>query len=205
MSSPAPTSDATGPDPRTRLPRLAQDAVDRARLRVVPRPRTQAARVPFVGLISLVLVTGVVGLLLFNTSMQQASFATTALEQQAGTLSAREQTLRMQLAQQRDPQRVARRAQELGMVIPAVPAFLSLGTGEVSGRAAPASAADRFAIEAPRLRNPYASRSPQRSRTGASSRERAAGRDRNEAQASRSDRSGQARQTPRSLDRGARP
>ena len=62
---------------RERLPRLAEDAVDRARLTVVPRRRVRAARMPFVTLVSLVLLGGVVGLLCFNTQMQQASFAAT--------------------------------------------------------------------------------------------------------------------------------
>ena len=53
-----------------------------------PRRRVRAARVPFVTLVSLLLLGGVVGLLLFNTSMQQASFAATSLEGQASTLDA---------------------------------------------------------------------------------------------------------------------
>ncbi|MDX6373304.1 MAG: hypothetical protein QOD98_2292, partial [Nocardioidaceae bacterium] len=57
---------------RQRLPRLADDAVARARLAVVPRRRIRAARMPFVTLVSLVLLGGVVGLLCFNTQMQQA-------------------------------------------------------------------------------------------------------------------------------------
>ena len=65
---------------RSRMPRIAWAAVERARLTVVPRRRTKAARMPFVLLVSLVLLGGVVGLLLFNTSMQQASFAATSLE-----------------------------------------------------------------------------------------------------------------------------
>ena len=60
---------------RERLPRLAEDAVARARLTVVPRRRVRAARMPFVTLVSLILLGGVVGLLCFNTQMQQASFA----------------------------------------------------------------------------------------------------------------------------------
>ena len=117
---------------RTRLPRVADAAFARARLSVVPRQRTRAARVPFVMLVSLMLVGGVVGLLLFNTSMQQASFAATELENQATVLSAREQGLRMEIEDLRNPQRVAERAQAMGMVIPATSCFLSL-SGEVTG------------------------------------------------------------------------
>ena len=60
-------------------------------------------------LVSLVLVGGIVGLLLFNTSMQQASFAATSLESEATHLAARQQTLQMELDELRNPQRVAAR------------------------------------------------------------------------------------------------
>lgn len=140
MSSPA-------PQPRLRVPRIAQDAVDRARLTVVPRVRSRAPRVPFVTLVSLVLVAGIVGLLLFNTSLQQASFAAASLEQQADALAAREQTLRMELDELRNPQRVATEAQAMGMVIPAAPVFLDLGDGAVSGVRTPATPADALRLQ----------------------------------------------------------
>jgi hypothetical protein len=124
---------------RTRVTRIAQDAVDRARLTVVPRVRTRAPRVPFVTLVSLVLVAGIVGLLLFNTSMQQASFAASSLENEADVLAAREQTLRMELDELRNPQRVAEEAQQMGMVIPSAPVFLDLKTGRTSGVRTPAT------------------------------------------------------------------
>ena len=118
---------------RSRMPRIAEVAVERARLTVVPRRRTRAARMPFVALVSMVLLSGVVGLLLFNTSMQQASFAATALEGQANTLAARQQTLQMDLDRLRNPQRIAKAALGLGMVQAGNPAFLELGTGKVKG------------------------------------------------------------------------
>ena len=132
MSSPA-------LQPRTRVTRLAQEAVDKARLTVVPRVRTRAPRVPFVTLVSLVLVGGIVGLLLFNTSMQQASFAASSLQTEADTLAAREQTLRMELDELRNPQRVAQEAQSMGMVIPAAPVFLDLRTGKTTGVRTPST------------------------------------------------------------------
>jgi cell division protein FtsB len=132
MSSPA-------LQPRTRVSRLAQEAVDKARLTVVPRVRTRAPRVPFMTLVSLVLVGGIVGLLLFNTSMQQASFSASALQTEADTLAAREQTLRMELDDLRNPQRVAEQAQSMGMVIPAAPVFLDLRTGKTTGVRTPST------------------------------------------------------------------
>jgi hypothetical protein len=84
----------------------------------------------------------VIGLLLFNTSMQQASFATTALEQQASTLSARQLTLKMELDALRAPQRVADQARRMHMVLPRNPVFLDLRDGSVAGVPAVATPAD---------------------------------------------------------------
>jgi hypothetical protein len=127
---------------RTRLPRLAETAVERARLTLVPRPRQQAARMPFLAFVALVLLVGVIGLLVFNTHMQQASFKATALETRATALHAQEQALRMELDNLRDPQRVAQRARTLGMVPVANPAFLKLSDGSTLGNAVPAAATD---------------------------------------------------------------
>lgn len=141
---------------RTRLPRIADTAVERARLTVVPRRRPQAPRMPFMILVALVLLGGVVGLLLFNTSMQQSSFRATALEAKAAALHAKEQSLRMELDMLRDPQRVATRAQQLGMVPMVNPAFIDLADGAVLGNPQPASVEDRVRLEPLPTRRPAA-------------------------------------------------
>ena len=128
---------------RTRLPRLAENAVERARLTLVPRGRTRARRMPFLVLVSLILLAGVVGLLVVNTSMQQVSFRATALEAQATSLRAEKQGLQMELDKLRDPQRVALEAQRAGMVPITHPAFLKLADGAVLGDAVPVSGLDR--------------------------------------------------------------
>lgn len=149
MSSPLPQS-------RVRVQRIAEAAVERARLSVVPRVRTRAARVPFMMLVSLVLVAGVVGLLMFNTSMQQSSFTATALESHASDLNSRKQTLQMELEVLRDPQRVAEEAQALGMVPAGQTAFIQLSDGKVIGTAAPATIENRFDIRPPKAKKPPA-------------------------------------------------
>lgn len=131
---------------RNRVPRFAEAAVERARLTVVPRRVQKAPRVPFVSLVSLLLVTGVIGLLLFNTNMQQASFVATSMEQRASLLDAKEQSLQMELDRLRDPQRVAARAKKLGMVPAASPAFLRLSDGEVLGTPVAAEPTDAMRI-----------------------------------------------------------
>jgi hypothetical protein len=132
---------------RVRFTRLAESAVERARLTVVPRGRTSAPRTPFVILVAVVLLVGVVLLLMFNTSMQQASFKATRLEQRATLLNAKKQQLRMELDTLRDPQRVSEEAARLGMVPLLTPAFLRLSDGSVLGVAEPATGDGRIRLE----------------------------------------------------------
>jgi len=130
----------------SRAQRPAWAAVERARLTVVPRRTQKAPRVPFISLVSLLLVGGVVGLLLFNTNMQQASFVATSMEEQAALLAGKEESLRLQLDRLRDPQQVAARAKRLGMVPAADPAFIRLSDGKVLGRPTVAEPTDGFRI-----------------------------------------------------------
>ena len=140
---------------RNRVPRIAEAAVERARLTVVPRAGgRRAARVPFVFLVSLLLVGGVAGLLCFNTSMQQASFTATAMEDRAAALDAKHQSLTMELDALRDPQRVAASAKQMGMVPASAPAFIRLSDGKVLGSPTPATVADAMRI------NPLPTRKP---------------------------------------------
>ncbi|MFS3130254.1 hypothetical protein ACLM5J_17765 [Nocardioides sp. Bht2] len=148
MNSPLPQS-------RVRVQRIAEAAVERARLTVVPRVRARTPRFPFVIMVSMLLVAGVVGLLMFNTTMQQNSFTATDLEKQAGQLAARREGLQMDLDALNAPQRIAQRAGELGMVQGPTPAFIDLRQGKVTGGAAtPADATLAFPIESPPAKKP---------------------------------------------------
>jgi cell division protein FtsB len=141
---------STAPALRDRVPRLAGAALERARLTVVPkRKRQRTSPVPFLMVVSMLAVGGIVGLLLFNTSMQQASFAATDLQRQADALQARKQSLQMQLDQLRDPQSIALKAQRMGMVLPSSPAVLDLRTGKVLGDPVPATRLDPLRLLAP--------------------------------------------------------
>jgi cell division protein FtsB len=142
---------STAPQRRTRLaplrtgatPGTAAGASGRARLAVVPRLRSRAPRVPFIVLVSALLLTGVVGLLLFNTSMQQASFTAAQLEEQADVLAARNQALRTELETKNSPARIAEIAQcRLGMVVGPQAGFLELRDGRVEGTPQAAVPAD---------------------------------------------------------------
>ena len=143
---------------RTRVPRFAEAAVERARLTVVPPRRTlgrtQAARTPFAVLVIAILAAGVVGLLMFNTSMQQTSFTATALQDRVNVLTAKEQSLALELDELRDPQHLAVSAKELGMVAPSQPAFVRLADGRVLGNPTPATVGDTVRV------NPLPSKKP---------------------------------------------
>lgn len=131
---------------RNRVPRFADAAVQRARLSVVPSGPSNAPRAPFVVLVFATLIAGVVGLLMFNTQMQQSSFYATSLQGKADDLVAKQQSLDMELEQLRDPQRLAQAARQLGMVPPAEPAFVQLSTGQILGSPMPASPDDAVRI-----------------------------------------------------------
>lgn len=123
---------------RSRLPRISDAAVARARLRLVAPVRPESPLVPFVVLVGMLLALGVAGLLMLNTTMQQDSFAASRLEQQAADLTAKRQSLQIDLQRLRDPQNLAIRAKRLGMVVPANPSFVRIGDGRVLGDPQPA-------------------------------------------------------------------
>jgi hypothetical protein len=131
---------------RARAPRAAWAAVERARLSIVPNRRTRAPKAPFAVLVLAILGAGVVGLLMFNTHMQEASFRATALQEQADRLTAQRQGLEMELERLRDPQRLAEAGRALGMVAPGVPAFVSLADGSVVGTPTPATPEDAVRV-----------------------------------------------------------
>lgn len=114
----------------------------RPRLTIVPRMASRAPRVPFVILVVLVLGVGLIGLLLLNTALQRGAYEISDLRTRSDSLAVQQQTLEMQVAQLRQPHRVAEAALALGMVRNDSPAFLDLTTGAVTGAAKPASEAN---------------------------------------------------------------
>lgn len=127
----------------------------RQRLALVPATgRTNASRTPFVVLMVVILVGGVVGLLAFNTQMQQRSFAASKLQHRATALAAKRQQLRMELQQLDNPQHLAEAATRLGMVVPENPAFVSLQTGRVTGDPQMSTIGDRMNVRKPAATRP---------------------------------------------------
>jgi hypothetical protein len=108
-------------------------SLPRPRLTVVAKAANKAPRIPFVVLVVTLLVGGLVGLLLLNTALQRGAYATTALRDQAAALEQRHEQLEVEVDAMAEPQRLARRAQQLGMVADASPGFLQLSTGRIVG------------------------------------------------------------------------
>jgi hypothetical protein len=88
----------------------------------------------------MLLSLGLGAMLLLNTLLAQGSFALHSLEAQVADLADREQELRQKAAELAAPQRLERRARELGMVPSVNPAFLRSQDGKVLGVPVPATA-----------------------------------------------------------------
>lgn len=73
-------------------------------------------RAPFVVLVLLVVVGGVLGILLLNTKINENAFVLHELRQQQTTLDQRQQQLEQQIAQASSPAQLAAAAQRLGLV-----------------------------------------------------------------------------------------
>ncbi|MGH3353381.1 MAG: hypothetical protein ACRDPS_22155 [Nocardioides sp.] len=146
---------AAAPQAPGRSPEQAAETTQ-TRLSAVPAPMpgALAPRLPFVVLVSMLLIGGVVGLLVFNTSMQQSAFQEQRLQEQATTLAAREQALDGELKKMEDPHKIAAKAKGLGMVVPQNAAMLRVPEAKVEGEAA---AADRSATPPlhPKQAKPY--------------------------------------------------
>ncbi|MFJ1995821.1 septum formation initiator family protein [Streptomyces asiaticus] len=99
---------------------------------------TTARRTPFVLLVVVLLGSGLIALLLLNSSLNQGSFELTRLEKQTKELTDERQALQQDVDKLSAPAELERRARELGMVPGGTPAFLN-PDGSVSGVPAPAT------------------------------------------------------------------
>lgn len=109
-------------------------SLPRPRLTIVPRVASRAPRIPFVALVVTLLLGGLVGLLLLNTSLQRGAYVTNDLQRHSDALQVTQERLEQQIADLGASQRVAQRAQHLGMVPNDSPVFLSLADGTIIGK-----------------------------------------------------------------------
>ena len=105
----------------------------RGLLRLVPQRRSKAAKTPFVIVLVVLLVGGLLGLLLLNTMVAQDSFTLHDLASQSRQLQLREQALASQVETAQAPAALAARATQMGMVPGGAPVFLRLTDGRVLG------------------------------------------------------------------------
>ncbi|MEU1310189.1 septum formation initiator family protein [Streptomyces cinnamoneus] len=132
--------------------------------RLLPAGAVGARRTPFVLLVVVLLGSGLISLLLLNSSLNQGSFDLSRLQRKTTELTDEQQALQQEVDQLAAPDALERRARELGMVPGGSPAFLN-PDGTVSGIPAPAGphggAATPAAYEAPAdPRIPAAQRAP---------------------------------------------
>jgi hypothetical protein len=123
----SPASKATRPagQPRAKPPRT--------RLSLVPPVSSDAPRAPFVVLVALLLVAGLLGLLFLHTALAEDSFRLHDLQVRASLLQDQQQALEQTLAMEASPRRLSDRAQALGMVRSENPAFIRLSDGRILG------------------------------------------------------------------------
>lgn len=131
----------------TRYPTVGATALAPARVPVRERPKLRAAppvpvtapRAPFVALVLVVVVAGVLGILLINTKINENAFKLSHLQDKQTDLDRQEQQLNAQLANQQAPNNLAAQAAKLGLVPAGTPAFIQLPDGRVIGVPQPAT------------------------------------------------------------------
>ncbi|HTJ37930.1 MAG TPA: hypothetical protein VL738_32250 [Dactylosporangium sp.] len=99
------------------------------RLRVAPPAPVSAPRAPFVALVLVLVLSGVIGILVLNTRIAENAFKLDALKTKQSNLDRDEERLRSDLANKESPVTLASRAKQLGLVPSRTPAFLVLPDG----------------------------------------------------------------------------
>jgi cell division protein FtsB len=122
-----------------------------------PLVRTTAARrTPFVLLVVVLLGSGLIALLLLNSSINQGSFELSSLQRQTTELTDEQQALQQEVDDLSAPNNLERQARHLGMVPGSTPAFLE-PDGTVRGQPSPGSAeSSTLSAPAPYLTPPAA-------------------------------------------------
>jgi hypothetical protein len=96
-------------------------------------------RTPFILLSVAVLGSGLVGLLLLNTTLAQGSFQVYDLQRRTAALEEREQKLQIAVDDAGTPNNLVKAARQLGLVPAKDPGFLRLRDGRVLGNPRPAT------------------------------------------------------------------
>ncbi|WP_446216061.1 hypothetical protein [Micromonospora sp. IBHARD004] len=121
--------------------RTKATAAGSPRLRVAPPPPVSVPRAPFVGLILVLVVGGVLGILLVNTKINENAFRLEKLQQQQAKLDVDQQQLEKEIAEQKAPGNLTANARKLGLVESGEPAYIRLPDGKTIGVPHPAEGA----------------------------------------------------------------
>ena len=108
------------------------------RLRVAPPPPISVPRAPFVALILVLVVGGVLGVLVVNTKINENALRLDRLQQQQAKLDVDQQQLEQRIAESKAPGNLTANAKKLGLVESGPPAFIRLPDGKVIGVPQPA-------------------------------------------------------------------
>lgn len=127
------THSAIAAAPRQRAAAPERSTSSRPRLTVVARPRPRRSSIPFALLCTVIIVGTLATVLLLNISMSDTSYRIARLQEQSRSLEASAQELREQNEKLSTPQELRSRAEELGMVPAAQPAYIDLSTGKIIG------------------------------------------------------------------------
>ena len=100
-----------------------------ARLTVAPPAPVMAPRAPFVALVLVLVITGVVGILVLNTKIAENAFVLDDLHRKQSSLDRDEQRLKSDIAKQESPAYLATRASQFGLGRTTSPASLLLPDG----------------------------------------------------------------------------
>jgi hypothetical protein len=129
-------SAALQPTPEPRPEPAAKAA---PRLRVAPPLPVMVPRAPFIVLVLLLVVGGVLGILVLNTKINENAFRLHDLRLRQTNLDQRQSELEQRLADYESPNNLAAAACKLGLVPAGTPAFIRLPDGKVIGTPQPAS------------------------------------------------------------------
>lgn len=132
---------------RTTAPlRAPRRAPSRPPLRLVEAGARQVSRVPFLVLCAALLMSGLVAVLVLNTTLSQGSFTLAELQTKAATLDDQELALRQDIDAVSSSGNLAAAAAGLGMAPASEPMFLDPETGRVSGVAPEIKQAQNFTV-----------------------------------------------------------
>jgi hypothetical protein len=110
---------------------------DGPRLRVAPPAPVTTPRAPFVLLVLVLVVGGVLGILVLNTKINENAFQLHDLRDQQAALDVDEQQLVREIAQKEAPNNLAAASIQYGMVPSNQPAYLKLPDGRLIGMPQP--------------------------------------------------------------------